>query len=77
MSESPETKRPEGRITDEGIEKLRQRIGVPKPLPQPPHYRCPNEDIFRNLAYSIGDDNPLYCEPDYAQTTCWRGLILH
>ncbi|MBW2425818.1 MAG: hypothetical protein JRG86_16345, partial [Deltaproteobacteria bacterium] len=49
----------EGHITDEGIAKLRKRIGVPKPLPQPPHYRCPNEDIFRNLAHSMGDDNPL------------------
>ncbi|MEE2665573.1 MAG: hypothetical protein VX681_15765 [Myxococcota bacterium] len=67
----------EGRISDEGIAKLRARIGVPKPLPQPPHYRCPNEDIFRNLAYSIGDDNPLYCEPEYAEKTRWGGLILH
>jgi len=77
MSQSTESTRREGRITDEGIEKLRQRIGVPKPLPQPPHYRCPNEDIFRNLAHSIGDDNPLYCEPDYAEGTRWGGLVLH
>jgi len=67
----------EGRITDGAIEKLRARIGVPKPLPQPPHYRCPNEDAFRNLAHSIGDDNPLYCDADYARKTRWGGLIMH
>jgi hypothetical protein len=77
MSTSRAGDRGEGQITDEGIAKLRQRIGVPKPLPQPPHYRCPNEDIFRNLAYSIGDDNPLYCEPDYAAQSRWGGLTLH
>jgi len=77
MSSSDGDRHREGRITDEGIARLRARIGVPKPLPQPPHYRCPNEDIFRNLAHSIGDDNPLYCEPEYAAKTRWGGLILH
>jgi acyl dehydratase len=77
MSTSEDSERREGRITDEGIARLRERIGVPKPLPQPPHYQCPNEDIFRNLSHSIGDDNPLYCEPAYAEKTRWGGLILH
>ena len=76
MSEISNTRR-EGQITDEAIAKLRQRIGVPKPLPQPPHFRCPNEDIFRNLSSSIGDANPLYCEPDYGKKTRWGGIVLH
>ena len=30
-----------GRITDEGVARLRARIGVPEPHPMPPHYREP------------------------------------
>ena len=45
---------------------LRARIGVAQPHPQPPHYRYPNEDAFRHVAESYGDDNPLWCDPDYA-----------
>ena len=77
MSGKAREPRPEPRITDAGVERLRRRIGVPEPHPQPPHFRCPNEDIFRNWAYAIGDDNPLYCEPDYAAGTRWEGLISH
>ena len=44
----------------------RARIGVPQPHPQPPHYRVPNEDAFRHVAEAYGDDNPLWCDPDYA-----------
>ena len=51
-------------ITDEGVARLRARIGVPQPHPQPPHYRCPNEDAFRHVAEAYGDDNPLWCDPD-------------
>jgi len=62
-------------ITDEGVAQLRQRIGVAQPHPQPPHYRSPNEDAFRHLAEAYGDDNPLWCEPDYATATVWGGPI--
>ena len=64
-----------GEITDEGVARLRARIGVPEPHPQPPHYRRPNADAFRNAAIAYGDDNPLWCDPEYAETTCWDGLI--
>ncbi len=32
--------RPTGKITDEGVARLRARIGVPEPWPMPPHYKC-------------------------------------
>ena len=51
-----ERRKPE--ITDEGVERLRARIGIPEPHPQPPHYECPNEDAFRHASNAIGDDNP-------------------
>ena len=62
-------------ISDEGVARLRARIGVPQPHPQPPHYRSPNEDAFRHLAEAYGDDNPLWCEPEYATASVWGGPI--
>ncbi|MCU1648820.1 MAG: hypothetical protein JWN03_9095 [Nocardia sp.] len=54
---------------------LRSRIGVPQVYPAPPHYRRPGEDAFRNVAQSYGDDNPLWCEPDYGADTRWKEVI--
>ncbi len=62
-------------ITDEGIARLRARIGIPMPHPMPPHYRRPNVDSFRNVAVAYGDDNPLWCEPDYAAASRWEGPL--
>ena len=62
-------------ITDEGVARLRERIGVPHPHPQPPHYRRPNEDAFRHVAEAYGDDNPLWCDPDHAAASVWGGPI--
>ncbi|MEE3331489.1 MAG: MaoC family dehydratase N-terminal domain-containing protein [Myxococcota bacterium] len=67
--------RPESRITDEGVERLRARIGIAEPHPQPPHYLRPNEDAFRHVAQAIGDDNPLWCDPAYASSTRWAEAI--
>ena len=64
-----------GTITDEAIERLRARIGVPEPWTRRPHYFRPNIDAFRNVAEAYGDDNPLYCDPDYATGTAWGGPI--
>ena len=62
-------------ITDEAVARLRARIGIPEPHPLPPHYRQPNADAFRHVANAYGDDNPLWCDPDYAAGTRWEGLI--
>ncbi len=62
-------------ITDAGVARLRARIGVGQPHPQPPHYRQPNEDAFRHVAQAYGDDNPLWCDPEYATTTRWGGPL--
>ena len=64
-----------GTITDEGVARLRARIGIAEPHPAPPHYRRANEDTFRIVANSYGDDNPLWCDPDYGATTRWGGPI--
>jgi hypothetical protein len=62
-------------ITDQTVARLRDRIGIAQPHPQPPHYRCANEDAFRHVAESYGDDNPLWCDPGYASGTVWGGPI--
>lgn len=62
-------------ITDKGVEQLRARIGIVQPHPQPPHYRLPNEDAFRQVAQAYGDDNPLWCDPSYAARSRWNGSI--
>jgi acyl dehydratase len=61
----------ESRITDEGIARLRSRIGLAQPNPVPAHYRRPGTDAFRIAARSYGDDNPLWCDPEYASASCW------
>ncbi|GAA3979046.1 MaoC family dehydratase N-terminal domain-containing protein [Actinomadura viridis] len=64
-----------GTITDEGVGRLRARIGIPQVYPARPHYRRPGEDAFRHVAWSYGDDNPLWSDPAYAAGTRWKGPI--
>ena len=68
-----DTRSESGVITDEAIERLRARIGVAHRNPQPPHYLRPNEDAFRHVAESYGDDNPLWSDPDHPSV--WGGPI--
>jgi acyl dehydratase len=65
----------EGTITDEGIERLRSRIGVSEPNPVPPHYGKPGVDAFRHVAVAYGDDNPLWSDEAYAVDTRWGGVV--
>jgi hypothetical protein len=64
-----------GRITDEGVARLRARIGIPEPHPQPPYYTLPTVDTFRNVAFAYGDDNPLWCDSGYGPKTRWESPI--
>jgi acyl dehydratase len=60
---------------DDGFERSRRRIGVPIKLPNPPHNYEVTWDGVRHFAYGYGDDNPLYCDPEYGSGTRWEGLI--
>ncbi len=64
-----------GHITDEGIARLRARIGIPEPHVAPPHYRAADADAFRHVACCYGDDNPLWCEPTYGASSRWGSVI--
>jgi acyl dehydratase len=65
----------QGQITDEGIARLRARVGIPEPHPMPPYYTMPTVDTFRNVAVAYGDDNPLWCDPDYGTKSRWESVI--
>jgi acyl dehydratase len=77
MSQREDNRRdsPQGRITDEGIDRLRARIGVPEPHPVPPHYLRPDLDAFKHVAEAYGDDNPLWSDEAYAKETRWGSPI--
>lgn len=79
MSETAtDTKKPEttyGILTDAGIERLRKRIGLQYKMPTSPHNYEVTWDGTRHFAFGYGDDNPLWCDPEYAKTTRWGGII--
>lgn len=63
------------RITERGVDELRKRIGRPiEREPEPWCYEATRDNI-RHYAHGIGDDNPLWCDPEYAERTAHRGLI--
>jgi acyl dehydratase len=64
-----------GRITDEALERLSRRIGVPMRIRQRPHVEVATSDAMRHFAHGYGDDNPLYCDPSYGEATAWGGQI--
>ncbi len=80
-----------GKITDERVLELRARIGLdldpenylpPEPEVEKswkPKSRGFNHEVsidtVRHFVNGYGDDNPLYCDPDYATATRWQTLI--
>ena len=63
-----------GKITPEGVQLMRNRIGVLIPEP-PPFNTQAHPDTIRHYANGLGDDNPLFCDDDYAKGTRWGGII--
>jgi acyl dehydratase len=63
-----------GVLTDAAFERSRLRNGIPQPQPNPPHNFEVTWDGSRHFAYGYGDDNPLYCDPEYAKGTRWGAL---
>ncbi|MBT3292552.1 MAG: acyl dehydratase, partial [Victivallales bacterium] len=63
------------KITERGLEDLQKRIGVKiENMPEPWCYEATRDNI-RHYANGIGDDNPLWCDPEYAAKTQYGGLI--
>jgi acyl dehydratase len=62
-------------ITEQGLDDLRARIGVRIENTLEPWCYEATRDNIRHYAHGIGDDNPLWCDPDYAAGTSHRGVI--
>lgn len=65
----------EYRITDHDIDRLRQLIGFEEASRTREYIQTASEDNIRNFAHGVGDDNPLFCDPDYARRTRWGGSV--
>ncbi|MFL0413686.1 MULTISPECIES: FAS1-like dehydratase domain-containing protein [Sphingomonas] len=62
-------------ITDEDIERQRALLGFDQAASTREYIQTATEDNIRNFAHGCGDDNPLFCDPDYARGTRWGGVI--
>ncbi len=63
------------KITEEGLDDLRKRIGVKiENTVEPWNYEA-TRDAIRHYAHGIGDDNPLWCDPAYASQTKYGSLV--
>ena len=63
------------KITENGLDDLRQRIGVKIGQTVEPLCHDATRDIIRHYAHGIGDDNPLWCDPDYAAKSHYGGIV--
>ncbi|MEX2618245.1 MAG: MaoC family dehydratase N-terminal domain-containing protein [Alphaproteobacteria bacterium] len=63
------------KITEEGLAALRERIGVKIGKTAEPWCYEATRDNIRHYAHGIGDDNPLWCDPDYAAQTKYGNVI--
>ena len=63
------------KITEEGLDDLRKRIGVKiTDTIEPWNYEATRDGI-RHYAHGIGDDNPLWCDPAYADKTKYGSIV--
>ncbi|MBI3744426.1 MAG: MaoC family dehydratase N-terminal domain-containing protein [Chloroflexi bacterium] len=63
-----------GKITPEGLQLMRNRIGVLIPEP-PPFNTEAHIDTIRHFCQGYGDDNPLFIDAAYAKKTRWGGIV--
>ncbi|HUN50815.1 MAG TPA: MaoC family dehydratase N-terminal domain-containing protein [Candidatus Sulfotelmatobacter sp.] len=63
------------KITERGLEELRRRIGVRIEDTLEPWCHEATRDNIRHYAHGIGDDNPLWCDPDYAAKSRFGGIV--
>src|SRR6202041_3875634 len=63
------------RITEEALDALRARVNARIENTLEPWCHEATRDNIRHYAHGIGDDNPLWCDPDYAAKTRYGGII--
>ena len=63
------------KITPKALDDLRSRIGVKIENTVEPWCYEATRDNIRHYAHGIGDDNPLWCDPNYAKGTQYGDVI--
>ncbi len=63
------------KITETALDGLRARLNVRIENTAEPWCHEATRDNIRHYAHGIGDDNPLWCDPDYAATTRFGGIV--
>ena len=63
------------KITEHDLEALQRRIGLKIENTVEPWCYEATRDNIRHYAHGIGDDNPLWCDPDYAARSEHGGII--
>ena len=72
MTAAPESPRV---LDEETLSAVRRRIGIPVRRSARMHNEICSVDSFRQFAHGYGDDNPLYCDPDYSQSSSWAAPL--
>ena len=73
MSATPEKRLAAPELDHDALAQARALIGMPIRVELWNHEA--SRDVIRHYAWGLGDDNPLYCDPDYAARTPWGGII--
>ena len=63
------------KITEKGLDDLRQRIGRKIEDTLEPWCHEATRDNIRHYAHGIGDDNSLWCDPGYAEKSALGGIV--
>lgn len=64
-----------GQITEHALETLRKRIGIERVRNVRNWNTVATADNIWHFAVGIGDDNPLWCNPEYAKNTHYGRLV--
>jgi acyl dehydratase len=62
-------------IKETDLERDRMALGVDWPSREVELFSRATDENIRNFAQSIGDDNPLFCDPRYGERTRWGGQV--
>jgi acyl dehydratase len=62
-------------ITNEALDALRKRIGLTIENTAEPWCYEATRDNIRHYAHGIGDDNPLWCDPEYAAKSRYGTIV--
>jgi acyl dehydratase len=63
------------KITEQGLDELRARKGIKIEDTLEPWCHEATRDNIRHYAHGIGDDNPLWCDLDYAEKSSLGGIV--